>query len=141
MRTEEQITADARPGKAFSNGTEWEIWSARWCDRCVNNDEETEKWCPIINVALIEPLTPAEWTTTMWKPQNSDVEIEIIDACTEFEERPEWPGDDDPDGPDPDPDPAPECVGQIDLIEHATDLFVEQLAAQPIQPVRQPALF
>ncbi len=41
---------------AFSNGTEWECWSANWCERCVY--EET---CPLVELALFTDETPAEW--------------------------------------------------------------------------------
>lgn len=57
----------------FSNGFEWDHWSAHWCERCVHNDT-----CPLIEVALMN-LTPAEW-----------LEIDRLSlpnryACTEFE--------------------------------------------------------
>jgi hypothetical protein len=43
---------------AFSNGHEWDCWSARWCARCVNEPD-----CPLIFVAL-SGATPAEWRET-----------------------------------------------------------------------------
>lgn len=69
MRTEEQITASARPGAAFSNGSSWEIWQNNWCSRgrgCVNDEDgagPAGAYCPLITVAMIsEPrVTPAEW--------------------------------------------------------------------------------
>ena len=103
MRSEAEIQSSAREGKAFSNGTEWEIWSARWCDRCRNNDEETEKWCPIITVALVSDKTPREWTPRLveWEAGGKSGSYEVVDTCTEFDERREYDGD----GPEPDPEP------------------------------------
>ncbi|MGY4098073.1 hypothetical protein ACW2Q0_00675 [Nocardia sp. R16R-3T] len=55
----------ARPGRPFSNSTEWEIWSYNVCHgagndarRCVNDDGED---CPLIALSLTD-RTPAEWT-------------------------------------------------------------------------------
>ena len=54
----------ARPGHAFSNGTEWEIWSASWCDRCLREapfrNGMSQTGCPLILVSL-QALIPAEW--------------------------------------------------------------------------------
>jgi hypothetical protein len=119
VRTEEEITANLRPGKAFSNGTQWEIWSYNWCERCKNNDEETELWCPIITVALLHEGTPAEWT----EPEpDSGVLADYV--CTEFDERRE--GDDEPE-PEPEPEPPPGCDGQVDMFEVFADQIVEQI--------------
>lgn len=117
MRTEAEITADARPGRAFSNGTEFDIWASRYCYECVhdNPNADPEVFCPILGFSLLNDATPREWVegTVTTKYGN----YQAIESCTEFQQRPEWPGDDDPDaGPTP-PDPAPECDGQLDLVD------------------------
>jgi hypothetical protein len=56
------IRARAREGRAFGNGTEGEIWSSRWCETCTHDDDDLAVYCPVLGVALIEPVTPAEWT-------------------------------------------------------------------------------
>lgn len=59
MRTYEQIKADATKGSAFSNGSEFEAWASNWCqskEPCKHFDT-----CPMITVALLDPLTPTEW--------------------------------------------------------------------------------
>jgi hypothetical protein len=50
---------------AFSNGTEWEMWSANWCDRCEVDEparerEEFDKGCPLI-LQIMTGETPAEF--------------------------------------------------------------------------------
>ena len=54
----DKALSTARPGRAFSNGTEWEIWSGRWCDDCANDINED---CPLIALAMFGEVTPAEW--------------------------------------------------------------------------------
>lgn len=53
------LEARARDGRAFSNGTEWEIWSGRWCETCSHDDESIG--CPLVDLALLTDKTPAEW--------------------------------------------------------------------------------
>lgn len=55
----------ARPGRAFSNSTDWETWQYSVClgsgnDRraCVN---DTGDDCPLIALAVLGDKTPAEW--------------------------------------------------------------------------------
>ena len=42
---------------AFSNGTEWEIWSHNWCANCVHDEPARrgnfENGCEIVAVALM----------------------------------------------------------------------------------------
>jgi hypothetical protein len=66
MRSHEEIAATARPGRAFSNSTEWEIWKFNVCmgaDRpgraCVNDANDD---CPLIAEAICGDVTPAEWS-------------------------------------------------------------------------------
>lgn len=51
-----QELARARPGIAFANGTEFECWSAIWCDECAR-----EPTCPLLEIAICEQVTPAAW--------------------------------------------------------------------------------
>jgi hypothetical protein len=124
VRTEAEITADARPGRAFSNHTEYDIWASRYCYECANDDAEKEVYCPILGVALITQTTPREWTEAA-EPYPH------VDACTEFVQRPEWPGDDDPDDPPP-PDPVPDCDGQLDLIDAYLPTALAELEKAPV---------
>lgn len=118
MRAYEEIAADATEGRAFSNSTQYEIWADRWCYRCVHDDDETEKWCPILSVSLLG-VKPKEWTT-----------LDHVYAdyqCTEFEERRDYDGDD----PEPEPEPPPVIDGQIDIFE----VFVDQVEQELARPV------
>lgn len=137
MRTDEQIQADARPSRPFSNGTEGYAWMANWCDECVHNDEEAELWCPILTVALLGS-TPAEWVEQSWQQIKGRPEGQLAPVlgdtyhCTEFVQRPEWPGDDDPDvGPEPDPTPL-EVHGQLDLVDAYLDTAINELQKAPV---------
>jgi hypothetical protein len=124
VRTEEQITADARPGAAFSNGSSWEIWQANWCARgrgCVNDEDgggPTGTYCPLITVAMVSDprVTPAEW-----------VEGDGIQdyACTEFEEAGRGGGD------EPPPEPQPEVDGQLDIVDAYLDTAIGELSKAP----------
>jgi hypothetical protein len=65
VRPPDEYDKTARPGRAFSNSTEWEIWSYNVCHgggnepaRCVNDDGDD---CPLITLSLTERI-PAEWT-------------------------------------------------------------------------------
>lgn len=58
--------ANARNERAFSNSTDWEIWSYNNCETCVH-DAETRTGdaplgagCPLILVAMTD-RTPREW--------------------------------------------------------------------------------
>jgi hypothetical protein len=131
MRTEAEIDTAAKPGRPFSNGTEGYAWMGNWCDECVNNDEEKELWCPILSVALLGK-TPSEWIEQPWGQIKGRPEGETAPTlgdtyhCTEFVQRPEWPGDDDPDG-EPDPEPTPVCEGQLDLIDAYLPTALDEL--------------
>ena len=120
MRTYDEIAADARKGSAFSNGTSFEIWaSRRGCWTC-RNDDDTEKYCPILSVALATGKTPAEWV------ELDKDEIQNY-TCTEYDER----RDDGPDEDQPEPDPGPPPVmdGQIDMFEVFADRIADEAAA------------
>lgn len=133
MRTSEQISADAAAERPFSNHTEWEIWAdaGRGCYDCANDDPDRNKYCPILTAALPKGW-PAEWTrrTHTWQAGDASGTYDVVDECTEFEERTHWPGDgDDPDnGPPPPPAPPAVIDGQVDMFEVFTDQIVEQVA-------------
>lgn len=86
-----------RPGRAFSNGTEYEIWADRWCDRCTVEDDfragTDDIGCPLIIVALCTDDTPAAWMPT--EPGSPDSY-----ECIDFRGRDH--------GPEPEPKPLPE---------------------------------
>jgi hypothetical protein len=59
------IYANAREGRPFSNGTDWEIWSYNNCENgCVHDAAyqrgETNEGCPLVLVAMLD-RTPREW--------------------------------------------------------------------------------
>ncbi len=42
----------------FSNSTEWDAWSALWCDRCRRDDSDAG--CPLVLEALCGEV-PEQW--------------------------------------------------------------------------------
>lgn len=60
MRSYLQIDASATANMPFSNSTEGDAWTARWCDRCANDADGPDDGCPILLVGLMGK-TPAEW--------------------------------------------------------------------------------
>ena len=134
MRTEAEIQADAKPGSPFSNGTEGYAWMGNWCERCTNNDEETELWCPLLTVALLGK-TPVEWIEQPWRSWNDANGVEHPPApslgdkyhCIEFEDRRD---PDDGDDPEPEPEP-PVCEGQLDIVDLYLDAAIDQLTTAP----------
>lgn len=114
MRPEAEISASAEDRRPFSNGTEGFAWMGDWCYECVHNDEETELWCPILTVAILGKW-PTEWTRRQvgWTSKDSSGSYEVVDTCTEFEERRDPGPDDEPEsGPGP---YDPEMDGQTDI--------------------------
>lgn len=137
MKTFDEAMATARDGSPFSNSTQWEIWADRWCYTCSKDSPELVdkgQGCPLITVALME-RTPAEWTA-----ETEEDRVMARYTCSEYEERPEWPGDDDPDSDPDDPDPtgpAENVPGQVDIFQVWTDQVVEQatdLVGQATRP-------
>lgn len=135
MRTWDEIRADARPGRAFSNSTHFEVWANRpgGCYGCVKDGMgigKEQPQCPIFGVALVDGVTPKEWQERT--PESlGDYE------CAEFEERPEWPGDDDPeDGPPPDPEPPVEMEGQLDIFEVYADQVIDRSTTEALEAAR-----
>ena len=99
MPTYGEAYEHAAERRAFSNGTEWEIWSYNNCFRCANDGMgigEDQPNCPLICVMLMD-RTPAEWS-----------EVRLHDyLCIYFRDR------DDPGGREPEPVPDP--PGQLQL--------------------------
>lgn len=129
MRTEAEIGADAQPDRRpFSNGSEFDIWAHRHCYECVHDNASTELFCPILTVALLGKW-PAEWVrrTVEWRSERASGSYEVVDTCTEFEERRDGGG---PGDGEPVPPPHPEIPGQVDMFE----VFVEQGLAELEQP-------
>lgn len=144
MRSEDEVRADADTDRRpFSNHSEFDIWADRHCYDCVNDDEATERYCPILNVAMLGQGWPAEWTRHHLKfgprIEGTDrVEVtettaddpagyECVDTCTEFEERRD-PG---PDDDEPEPEPPPVCDGQLDIIDAYLPTALAELTRQP----------
>jgi hypothetical protein len=60
---------------AFSNGFEWDCWSAQWCERCARYDD-----CAILDEVFVDNVKPAAWTEV--RPGGLADRYE----CREFEE-------------------------------------------------------
>lgn len=67
MPTYEDALSRSSDRVPFANGTEWEAWAAGWCrgtcKPCRHDDIDLggEIACPILEVALLNERTPAEW--------------------------------------------------------------------------------
>lgn len=102
MRSYQEISATSRDGRAFSNSTEWEVFSANWCWRgCVNDRNED---CPLIAFALATERTPREW----------EADDGTVDRCSEFQEEPILT---EPMTPAPVVRPDGEFEGQMDILQ------------------------
>ena len=75
----DDAVARAADRPAFSNGTEWDCWSDRWCDRCRN--DQTDEGCLLVLVAMLGQ-TPAEWVEDVPMSLGSQY------RCTKFEAAP-----------------------------------------------------
>jgi len=120
----DDIAKRARPGSAFSNGTEGYDWQANWCDRCLRdapfrNGLKGATGCPILLVALTGNKTPAEW---MEQPRDEHGRYSIADQyhCIEFRA----PGDGGSGEPRPKPEP-PDMDGLFDRPERRTRMNVQ----------------
>src|SRR5688500_16230419 len=101
---------------AFSNGTEYHMWSANWCERpCVVDKNED---CPLIMIALLG-RTPAESL-----PPHADQYPSDADNCVMFR------GPDDPRGaPKPQREP-PDMDGLFERPEPGTRMYVQPQQAE-----------
>lgn len=102
MRHVSEVEADARDEPAFSNGTQGYGWMANWCDRCVHDDLNSNRYgvygCPIIAVTMLSK-TPIEFLC-----ETEEQRIFADYHCIEFRDK------DDP-GPT-EPTPIPDPPGQ-----------------------------
>jgi hypothetical protein len=152
METWEQIAATARPGKAFSNGTEGYAWFETWCATCLHDkgarlDEQgvsadkikalglEPSGCPLWTFALVEDATPGVWEEQPWRQITGRPEGQTAPTlgdkyhCAEYTHDPDTDdggGGPPNDEPDPDPGPPPTLNGQTDIFE----VFAENLAAE-----------
>lgn len=116
MRAEDEITADARDGSPFSNGTEGMAWMENWCERCVHDDEERNVFCPLVTVAMLGK-TPAEWI------EEKPFSLGDRYTCVEFRDQ---------DGPgDTEPQPVPDPPDQLVLLPREPYEAVRMLTALP----------
>lgn len=107
--------ANARDERAFSNGTDWEIWSYNWCENnCVHDAAyqrgETNEGCPLALVAMCG-RTPREWLPGDPKDMTCGSQY----TCVYYRHE----DDDDPDAkPEPVPDPpGMEALFPRELVE------------------------
>lgn len=123
----DDIEQRARPGVAFSNGTEGADWQSNWCDRCLRdapfrNGLKGATGCPILLVALAAEKTPAEW---MEQPLDEKGRYSIANKyhCIEFRA----PGEG---GSEPRPKPEPpQMDGLFDRPERRTRMYVQPIEA------------
>lgn len=92
---------------AFSNGTEWDYWSNRWCMTCRHdgmgvrgNHPDGGRMCPIITTAICTPETPVEWVAgdtngladryacTKYHPRDPEVDARAITGPDSMRQRP-----------------------------------------------------
>jgi len=117
VRTEEEIRGDARDQPAFSNGFDWDCWSDKWCQRCIHDDGEVDKFCPLITVAIVDQKTPAEWMFE--QPASLYDRYQCIEFRTED------------DGPDPEPRPIPDPPDQEALFPREQAEGIRMLTTLP----------
>lgn len=108
-----------RPGPAFSNGTEYEMWQANWCDRCTHDaayqSGKSSEGCPLLLTALLGDI-PGEWMEQPPERYPSDAY-----HCINFRR---------PDDPDPEPRPQPDPPDMDGLFEQP-----ERRTRMLVQPV------
>lgn len=66
---------------AFSNGFEFDCWSAGWCKMCIKDDsgEAAEGvYCPIVSGVMLNNEVPPEWS-----PGTDDLRDRY--HCSQFE--------------------------------------------------------
>jgi hypothetical protein len=73
-----QVWKSERTRYRPSNGSEGDMFQARWCARCTKDDYEAGVFCPIIAATMCldtdDPNYPEEWTYRGGQP-----------CCTAFE--------------------------------------------------------
>lgn len=123
MRSAAELYETAKDEPAFSNSTEWEVWSYNWCEECTKHSPEL--WdqgvgCPLIIIAL-NGRTPLEWAPD---PDGGSF------VCSEFERRDDGDGDDPNPTPTPSP-PAEEMPGQTDIFTFFAEEAIDALNVAP----------
>lgn len=60
---ESDVRKNAQHVAPFSNGTEGEAFTARWCGTCAHDDIDSGGaiGCPILDTVICHEVTPAEW--------------------------------------------------------------------------------
>jgi len=122
LPTYQEAAESAREGSAFSNNSQWDIWSGNWCDRCINDSPEKVdrgEGCPLIAVSLFEQKTPAAWM----EPEDRSAGDRY--HCIYFRDEDE--------GPDPEPTPIPDPPGQLTLIPREPNEQTRMLTTFPTQ--------
>lgn len=67
---------------AFSNSTEFEVWSYNWCERCTKDEKGGAAegvYCPILDTVLLQNEVPPQWS-----PGTDDYRDRY--HCSEFQE-------------------------------------------------------
>ncbi len=130
MRTYDQVIADIdTAGHPFSNHSEYDNWADRFCYRCVHDNEQARQYCPILSAAVGGEGWPTEWTRR--RAGTEPTTFEVVDTCTEFEERRRGGG---PKPPVP-PKPRVEVDGQLDIIDAYLDTAINELTTEPATAV------
>lgn len=119
----DEIDRLARPGRAFSNSTEWECWSYNWCERCLRDapfrNMGKGSGCPIILVAMLGEKTPAEW---LEQPRDEEGRYSLTDRYHCIEAK--FPGDGGSGEPRPKPEP-PLMDGLFERPARGTRMYVQ----------------
>lgn len=127
MRKLDEVLRESRPGTAFSNHSQYENWSSRWCERCCHpvevawqeysNGERPDQLegyeggCPLLMAAMTGDVIPTEWMEQDHGPDRYH--------CIEFR------GPDDGGGePQPQPEP-PHMDGLFDRPERRVRMLQE----------------
>ena len=78
----DEVLATAADHPPFSNGFEWDCWSAAWCHRCVHDSDE-DSGCPLQGVALLLGKTPSQWVS------GELLGLETRYSCNSFKDLPD----------------------------------------------------
>lgn len=108
----------SRPGPAFSNSTEWELWSARWCTQCSRDAfANYGAGCPLVTIGLCGRI-PAEWIESPPEQVFTETGMNVGELyhCVEF--RPRGGGD-----PEPRPKPEPDQDGLFERPQRTTRML------------------
>lgn len=131
----DEVFKSSRPGSAFSNGTEWECWSANWCDRCLRDapfrNGISSQGCPLLLVAMTGERIPGEWMEQEWVAGHPPLDRY---SCIEFKA----PGGGRGGEPKPKPEP-PDMDGLFPRPDRHTRMYVpvpQQDMARPVETLQ-----